>query len=103
MSGGTFNYLEHQIGDLRDMIAHEADRYFDRSDEFDEIGQQTREEIGRRVTDALFVLKIAADMAHHIDYLFSGDIGAETFLERWPDNDVKTLCEVLTEAMRDDE
>lgn len=103
MSGGTFNYLEHQIGDLRDMIAHEADRYFDQSDEFDEIGQQTREEIGRRVTDALFVLKIAADMACHIDYLFANDIGVETFLERWPDADIELLCEILKQGIHDDE
>ena len=87
MSGGHFNYKQFSIED----IASEIEEVISRNNSEDDAGHGQRycdiygfsDEIISRFELAVKTLRLAAAMAHRVDWLLSGDDGPESFLERW--------------------
>ena len=76
MSGGTFNYSNHQLSDIAATVQNWIDypdpnRYEPRPQEVTDL---------YKLIVPLIVL--AADLAHHVDYYEAGDIGEDGLYER---------------------
>ena len=81
MSGGHFDYGCFRISQFADELQHEIDTIHDR-DEWgncwsDEIDEETLE----RLKEAKRIIRTAGRIAKQVEWLFSGDTGAETFNE----------------------
>lgn len=74
MSGGHFDYAQHRVWD----IADEIERSIARAVESD-----YPPDIIERFKEAAHTLRQASEMAQRIDWLVSGDDGAEAFRKRW--------------------
>ena len=75
MSGGRFNYIQHQVDNLATEIEEESQRLPE--------SYQDDVEIKKRFAEAVETLRREAKMAQRIDWLLSDDDGPETFLRRW--------------------
>lgn len=92
MSGGHFNYKQHEIRDIAEEIDEiiannditEKDRYGD------PIGHGYSPEVIERFKEAVLTLRRATVMAQRVDWLVSGDDGPDSFMERW-DEDLADL------------
>ena len=92
MSGGAFNYDDRRIGYVADEIESRIERDFRRTEphwqtgrpeQIDEIYCKTPEQRAAIVAEAKKLvadLRAVADRCKNLDYLLSGDDGAETFL-----------------------
>ena len=90
MSGGHFDYKQHDIDDIADTI----EAILRRKGCLNFTGQWGREDFYPRTIErfeiAIETLRRAAIMAHRIDWLLSGDDGEDTFAEIW-DRDLDEL------------
>ena len=87
MSGGYFDYQQYRLEDIADEIRNLIT--------LNENPTMNKEEKYSAETIAKFLeadktLRLAAIMAHRIDWLVSGDDGEESFHERW-DEEIKCL------------
>ena len=73
MSGGYFDYQQHNIGNIIDTL----ERVIKHSEDFN-LSEETLE----RFNDALFVLEEAWIYTQRIDWLLEGDDSEESFHER---------------------
>jgi len=79
MSGGHFNengYVYFKV----EQFVDELECAIDNNDDPEEGGGQLSSEVLAVVESKLPLLKEAARVMRHIDYLFSGDLGEGTFL-----------------------
>jgi len=81
MSGGHFEYKQHQIEDIASEIERIVQTGGKNISEYDTTILSPETLI--RFQEAVLALRRAAHMAERIDYLLSGDDGEETFHERW--------------------
>lgn len=79
MSGGHWDYRQYQIEDM----ATDIERII-------ELDCAESGPVLERFEKAAKTLRMAAAMAHRIDWLLSGDDSEETFLARW-DKDMAKL------------
>ena len=82
MSGGHFNgsrYVYHQVSQFADELEHEIDHnnVEEGCDCAPEFSEETLSYLRQKVSE---IRKIAEDM-RHIDYLYSGDHGEESFMK----------------------
>ena len=81
MSGGTFDYAQHNILNIYETIQSYIDkqgkktRYGDNYEIFEP-------EVLKRLEDAIECLKKAYVYAHRVDYFLAGDDGSESFINR---------------------
>lgn len=101
MSGGTFDYKQHQIRELASQVRDEALRLMDphayvESDEDGYLSEEAKyakqnweewgypepspKEIGKAFERAARLLELAARALHDVDYLVAGDYGDDSFL-----------------------
>jgi hypothetical protein len=82
MSGGHFDYDQHRVTGIAESIQALIDTNDDSSkDEWDEeIGRHYPPEIVEQFKAAVATLRLAAQMAHNVDYLVCDDYGSDTFL-----------------------
>jgi len=80
MSGGRFDYKQHSIQDIIDVIKKEVDVQIDCQGAMDDLYSN---KTLKKFNKAIKILEKAYVMAHRIDYLLSGDDGEETFNKRW--------------------
>jgi len=78
MSGGHFDYKQHEIEDLASDIECQINANKGLKPPFG-----LTEETLAKLREAALTLRRAAKMTQRIDYLLSGDDGEETFHERW--------------------
>jgi len=84
MSGGFFDYQQYRIGQIADDIrllidtnhSTEINKWGDR------IGRGYPPEVIQRFRDAVAALRLAQVYAQRVDWLVSGDDGADSFLIR---------------------
>lgn len=90
MSGGAFDYNQRRILDIVESIEEELARqgttvkdidfYFD--SDYSYTYPTYSEEVQKEIRKGIEYLKIAYVYAQRIEWLFSGDDGEETFLQR---------------------
>lgn len=97
MSGGAFDYNDRRIGYLADEIESRIERDFRRTEphwltkkpeQVDELYCETPEQRAAIVAEAkklVVDLRSVAERCKNLDYLLSGDDGAETFLKHLND------------------
>lgn len=101
MSGGAFDYKQHNINDILDAIQLVIDQNKtvpktseDSCDKF--LCNNFPASVIERFERAVITLRQAYGMAHEIDYLISGDTGPESFLERWAEKNLDVNCPQCT-------
>ncbi len=87
MSGGYFDYGEFRIDDIAESIWRVI--YHDRYGTAPNYNEKTL----AKLEEACLTLRKSAQMAHHIDWLLSGDIDEELFAKRWDEEIVKYFAE----------
>jgi hypothetical protein len=85
MSGGHFGYKQYHVDEIADDIdAVIANNDSTETDEFGfDVSYHYDAEVIERFKEASVTLRKAGLMAHRIDWLVSGDYGAESFKRRW--------------------
>jgi hypothetical protein len=80
MSGGAFDYNCFKIS----QFAEELKNKIDENDVENEYGYAFRysEETIEKLLHCQRVIELAGKLAHEIEWLYSGDIGEDTFLKR---------------------
>jgi hypothetical protein len=83
MSGGHFNdngYIYHQVS----QFAYELEEEIANNSKPDEYGyaKNYEPEVLEYLEEQVHYLHKMADIMRHIDYLYSGDHGSDTFMER---------------------
>lgn len=81
MSGGTFDYAQHNILNIYEDIQS----YINNQGKETEYGDKYEifePEVLKRLEDAIECLKKAYVYAHRVDYYLAGDDGEESFLRR---------------------
>ncbi len=84
MSGGYFQHNCFRIA----AFAYELENELDQNDDLtlDIYGDQRGQGFDNKTVDnlkaALIILKLAAKLAREVEYLYSGDLGPETFNKR---------------------
>jgi hypothetical protein len=81
MSGGTFDYTQHNIRDIYETIQSHIDRQGTETEyggEYPIFEQQ----VLKQLQDAIECLKKAYVYAQRVDWFLAGDDGNETFLKR---------------------
>lgn len=97
MSGGYFNYAQFRIGDIEAMIEEEIEKIENGDpDEYgysygDYLGEY-KDDVVKRMKEAVVALARARVYAHRIDWFLSGDNGPERFLKRL-DDDLRAIEE----------
>ena len=82
ISGGSFDYKQHSIQDIRDDIEHILKHKREYDKEWDCITNDYSDETFAEFEKALPILQKAYIFAQRIDWLVSGDDGEESFHER---------------------
>jgi hypothetical protein len=83
MSGGTFDYTQHNIRDIYETIQSHIDRQGEKIDyEWADEHQTFEPEVLKHLQDAIECLKKAYVYAHRVDWFLAGDDGNETFMWR---------------------
>lgn len=84
MSGGKFDYLQSHLILIAEQIEYEIDHNSIPDDfgDANNFSEQTLSKFRETVNSLQHLYK----MIHDIDYLLSGDIGEETFLNNWDKN-----------------
>lgn len=91
MSGGTFDYSQRRIEEIADEIEQELEQQGkETGDYFSGEYPTYSEEVQQRLREGVQCLRRAYVYAQRADWLFAGDDGEETFLERL-NNDLKKL------------
>ena len=83
MSGGHFNhnnYIYYQVYQFADELEHEIERN-NTKDEWGYAPSLSEETLNLLRQKVIEIRKISEEM-RHIDYLYSGDHGEESFMER---------------------
>lgn len=75
MSGGHFEYKQHQIREIKDSIQHLIEDNADLEEPYPE-------DIIEEFKNAVKCLKLAYTYSQRIDWLVSGDDGNESFREK---------------------
>ena len=85
MSGGAFNYAQHQLNEIAETIELAIQQNDDTSlNQYGERrGRGYSPEVIERFRVAVKTLRQAYRMAHDIDWLLSGDTGEDTFIAGW--------------------
>ncbi len=80
MSGGSFDYNCFKIS----RFAEELKNRIDENDHEDEYGYTSRfnKKTISELTRCQKIIELAGKLAHDIEWLYSGDIGEETFMKR---------------------
>jgi hypothetical protein len=80
MSGGSFDYNCFRIS----QFAEELKNRIDENDHEDEYGYASRfnKETIEKLNQCQRIIELAGQLAHDIEWLYSGDIGEETFMKR---------------------
>ena len=81
MSGGSFDYNCFKIS----QFAEELKNRIDENDHEDEYGYYTscfNKKTISELTRCQKIIELAGKLAHDIEWLYSGDIGEETFMKR---------------------
>jgi len=83
MSGGHFNdngYIYHQV----DQFAYELEEEIQNNNVKDEYGYTPNRspEVIEYLEEQVHILHKMADIMRHIDFLYSGDHGDDTFMDR---------------------
>ena len=102
MSGGFFDYMQHNISEVADRIQYETDNNSNRPDwvsDEDWDGQKYSDETITKFKEAVKVLRIAEVYTQRIDWLLSGDDGEDSFHRRLKD-DLSKLA-LKDKAMRE--
>ena len=102
MSGGFFDYMQHNISEVADRIQYEIDNNSNRPDwvsDEDWDGQKYSDETITKFKEAVKVLRIAEVYTQRIDWLLSGDDGEDSFHRRLKD-DLSKLA-LKDKAMRE--
>ena len=102
MSGGFFDYMQHNISEVADRIQYEIDNNSNRPDwvsDEDWDGQKYSDETITKFKEAVKVLRIAEVYTQRIDWLLSGDDGEDSFHRRLKD-DLSNLA-LKDKAMRE--
>ena len=82
MSGGHFNYSQSRIAEIIEETERQyAYRSKKRFSQYGD-GEPYSPEVLKEIRKGIAILKKAYIYAERIDYLFSGDDGEESFLER---------------------
>ena len=81
MSGGTFNYFQHNIRDIYETIEYHLEVQGKETEWGDEhpIYEQ---QVLKHLQDAIECLKKAYVYAHRVDWFLAGDDGNENFIKR---------------------
>ena len=89
MSGGHFNYLQHQMWGAADEVRALIQQY----DENPEVRQ--------KFIEAMATITRGAAMLQRVDWLVSGDDGEESFISRWAEDLAQTQynLDTLAEAL----
>ena len=88
MSGGHFDHSQFHISEFARQLQNEIDNNDkpvpdeDGDAYFDWGGYKFTPETLALLQRCQQVLAVAGEVAHHIDYLYSSDIGEDTFLKR---------------------
>ena len=75
MSGGHYNGGEYRCLTLADELHEDIQKY----------GKEYPPEIISKMGETQHCLRRSYEMVKLIDYLISGDVGEESFIERWKD------------------
>lgn len=87
MSGGTFDYRQHEISNIARAITDELIQ----GSKFQYASPRAwPPEIASRMQAAIATLHRATAMAQRIDHLLAHDDGPEQFIERWVDEGLDT-------------
>jgi len=78
MSGGSFDYNCFKIS----QFAEELKNRIDENDNKNEYGINFSREIIEKLNRCQRIIELAGQLAHDIEWLYSGDIGEETFMKR---------------------
>ena len=92
MSGGHFNhnnYIYYQVYQFADELEHEIERN-NTKDEWGYAPELSEETLNLLRQKVIEIRKISEEM-RHIDYLYSGDHGEESFMERMKESNEKIL------------
>jgi hypothetical protein len=84
MSGGHFNYsgyIYYQVERFADELEDELDRNWDIIDDEEYSGFGFSDEVVECLKSQVRKIREIAEIMQHIDYLYSGDHGEDTFLE----------------------
>lgn len=94
MSGGRYNYKQHDIRDIYETIEHVLNTQGELSEHqwyADEVYNEVfRPDVEKAMREGVELLKKAYIYAHRIDWFLSGDDGEDSFLHRL-DEELKTL------------
>lgn len=88
MSGGHFNYLQHQMWGAAEEVRALVQEY-------------ENPEIRQKLIEAMATITRGAAMLQRVDWLVSGDDGEEAFLRRWAEDlaETKNSLDTLAEAL----
>lgn len=75
MSGGYFDHSERNFLDVAEQIIEYVE-----DNQISGLDERFSPEVLERLREAVQVMKMAAIYHKHVDYLFSGDYGEESFL-----------------------
>lgn len=80
MSGGSFDYAYGRVETFADSLAEKLKH----NDEADEYGciYGFRPETVARLREVEFFARTAASLMHDVEWLYSGDVGEDSFMER---------------------
>lgn len=81
MSGGSFDYNCFRIADFAEQLANKISQ--NTGNEEDEWCPNYKPETLNKLKDAQKIIELAAKLAKEVEWLYSGDIGEETFRNRF--------------------
>jgi len=90
MSGGYFDYNQHKINDIAEGITSliESNDSTEKDEWGEDIGHHYPEHIIAKFKETKAMCERLAHRVHSVDLLVCGDIGEDSFEERWSDDSV---------------
>lgn len=83
MSGGAFDYNCFKISQFAEELKNKIDEN-DVEDEYGYVNHFNKETI-EKLNQCQRIIELAGQLAHDIEWLYSGDIGEDTFFKRIKD------------------